>query len=541
MTFTANETSVGPDEAHVIPNEVRNLLERADGRHREMESRSLVATLLGMTRITRLLGLTLGPLVLAAACTTGPHYKPETVISPNQRIGVSQLPDSSRQFFDSLAVERARDTVRVVPLTTSRTTLADASVTSAAWLDIIHDSTLVHLVQTALVQNRDLQIAVARINEYRADVGVARAPLLPSVTLNGSESTNQVALGAFPPTSYRAARFTGDLSWELDFWGRVRHGVEAANADLGAQEAARRATALSLVSDVASGYLQLLELDQERAIAERTLSSRKATLEIARQRFAQGLTSELDVRQFEAQVAAPAVTLAQAQRAQSQTEHNLDVLLGEGPAAIPRGRSLTDAVSSLIVPDSLSAALLARRPDVVQAERNYAAAVARIGVANAARFPTFNITGSLGSQAGTPTDVFGSQTRVYQALIGFSFPLFDNGRLASASAAARARAEQARASYEGVTLNALREANDALTGVRTARDEAVAQATQANALRQALELATVRYQAGLSSYLDLLDAERSLFGAELAVSQAQLGELRAAVQLYKALGGDWPS
>ncbi len=528
-TVSPNEVPVTPKEAPVIPNEVRNLLERAGGRHRGGERRSLVATLLGMTGI------------LAAACTTGPRYEPETVIAPTQRIGVSQLPDSSRQFFDSLATERARDTVRVVPLTASRITLTDASVTSAAWLDIIHDSTLVRLEQTALRQNRDIQIAVARINEYRADVGVARGPLLPSVTLNGSESTNQVALGAFPPTSYRAARFTGDLSWELDFWGRVRHGVDAANADLGAQDAARRATALSLVADVASGYLQLLELDQERAIAERTLTSRKATLEIARERFAQGLTSELDVRQFEAQVAAPAVTLAQTQRAQSQTEHNLDVLLGEGPGSIPRGRSLTDAVSALVVPDSLSAALLTRRPDVVQAERAYAAAVARIGVANAARFPTFNITGSLGSQAGKPTDVFGSQTRVYQALIGFSFPLFDNGRLASASAAARARAEQARASYEGVTLNALREADDALTGVRTARDEAVAQATQANALRQALDLATVRYQAGLSSYLDMLDAERSLFGAELAVSQAQLGELRAAVQLYKALGGAWPS
>jgi multidrug efflux system outer membrane protein len=247
------------------------------------------------------------------------------------------------------------------------------------------------------------------------------------------------------------------------------------------------------------------------------------------------------VRQFEAQVAAPAVTLAQTERSQAQTEHNLDVLLGEGTTAIPRGGSLTDAVTALVVPDSLSATLLTRRPDVVQAERMYAASVARIGVADAARFPTFNIVGSYGSQAGVPSDVFGAQTKVYQAQIGFSFPLFDNSRLASASAAARARAEQARASYEGVTLNAIREANDALTAVRTARDEAVAQATQANALRQALDLATVRYQAGLSSYLDLLDAERSLFGAELAVSQAQLGELTAAVQLYKALGGAWPA
>jgi len=384
-----------------------------------------------------------------------------------------------------------------------------------------------------------VRVAIARINEFRADVGIARGPLLPSVTVNASESSNQVAFGSSAPVSYRAARVTGDLAWELDFWGRVRRGVEAANADLGAQEAAQRATALSLVSEVAVSYLQLLELDQERVIAERTLSSRKATLDIARQRFTQGLTSELDVRQFEAQVAAPAVTLAQAERARAQAEHNLNVLLGEGPAPVRRGTSLSAAVSALTVPDSLPASLVARRPDVVQAERAYAASIARVGVANAARLPTVSILGSLGAQSGVPDDLFGSQARIYQAQIGLSFPLFDNKRLASASAAARARADQARASYEGVALNAIREANDALTGVRTARDEAVAQATQANALRQALELATVRYEAGLSSYLDLLDAQRSLFSAELAASQAQLGELTAAVQLYKALGGSW--
>jgi multidrug efflux system outer membrane protein len=469
----------------------------------------------------------------------GPRYRAETVIAPSERVGASRLSDSSRRFFDSLAVERARDSLVVNEYSVPRPRLDLSGPTAAAWLDIIHDSTLVSLIDVALRQNRDIQGAVARINEFRADVGAARSPLLPSLTLNASESSNQVALGAFPPVGYRAARFTGDVAWEVDFWGRLRHGVQAARADLASEEAAQRATALSLVSDVASGYLQLLELDQERSIAERTLSSRKATLDIARQRYSQGLTSELDVRQFEAQVAAPAVTLAQTERARAQTEHNLNVLLGEGPAAIPRGRSLGAAASALVVPDSIPAALLARRPDVVQAERAYAASVARIGVADAARFPTVSIVGSLGSQAGIPDNLFGGQTRVYQALVGVSFPLFDNRRLASASAAARARADEARANYESVALNAVREANDALIGVRTARDEAVAQATQATALRQALDLATVRYQAGLSSYLDLLDAERSLFGAELAASQAQLGELTAAVRLYKALGGSW--
>ena len=478
-------------------------------------------------------------ITLAAACNVGPKYHPPIVIAPSEHIGSRGLSDSSRRFFDSLAVERARDSMPEVTDMAPRPTLSASTVSAAAWLDIIHDSTLVSLVDIALRQNRDLQRAVGRINEYRADVGIARGPQLPSVSINASESSNQVALGAFPPIGYRAARFTADLAWELDFWGRIRSDIRAARADLGAQEANERATALSLVSEVAASYLQLLELDQERTIAERTLSTRKTTLDIARQRFSHGLTSELDVRQFEAQVAAPAVTLAQTERARAQTEHNLDVLLGEGPAAIPRGTTLSAAVSALVVPDSIPVTLLARRPDIVQAERSYAAAVARIGIADAARWPTLSIVGSTGSQAGIPDNLFGGQTRVYQASIGVSIPVFDHSRLANVSSAARARAEQARASYESIALNAVREANDALVGVRTARDEAVAQATQANALRQALELATVRYEAGLSSYLDLLDAQRSLFGAELAASQAQLGELKAAVQLYKALGGSW--
>ena len=475
----------------------------------------------------------------AVSCFKGPTYNPQPAIAPAQRVGVPRLSDSTREFFDSLAAARRRDSLRSVTAVARRQTISDATLNSTAWLEIIPDSTLVALVDRAIRQNRDVQFAIARMSEFRANIGIARAPLLPSVSLNASESGNQIVSAGFPATSFSAARFTGDLVWELDFWGRVRRGVQAANADFAAREAEHRAVVLSLVSDVVTGYLQLLELDQERTIAERTLSSRRSTLEVARQRFSQGLTSELDVWQFEAQVAAPAVTLAQTERARAQNEHNLNVLLGEGPAAIPRGASLAEAVRALSIPDSIPAALLARRPDVVEAERTYAASVARIGIAEAARWPTFSIIGSYGFQAGVPTDFVQSGSRVYQAFIGLSFPVFDNSRLANVSAAVRARAEQARASYEGVALNALREASDALTAVRTSRDQSVAQATQANALRQALDLATLRYEAGLASYLDLLDAQRSLFNAELALSQAQLGELAAGVQLYKALGGSW--
>jgi multidrug efflux system outer membrane protein len=413
------------------------------------------------------------------------------------------------------------------------------SLASLEWLDIFQDSTLLGLVKTALSQNRDLLTAVSRIREFRADVGIARGPLFPDLSANGSVSTNQVAIGSFPPAQFDAWRLTADVAWELDFWGRIRRGIQAARADLASEEATQRAVVLSLVSDVATSYLSLVELDQERALAERTLISRQSTLNLARRRFQQGLTSELDVRQFEAQVAVPAATLAQTERLRAQQEHGLSLLLGEPPTAVGRRGNLTSVLNTLTVPDSLPAALLTRRPDVQAAERAYAAATARIGVAQAARLPEISITGYYGTQVAKAGDLFASNGEIYQALAGISLPLFTGGRLINETRAARARAEQARLQYEQSVLIALREASDALVGVRTSRDEVVAQETQTQALRRALQLAELRYRTGIASYVEVLEAQRSLFDAELDLSQAQLGQLSAAVQLYRALGGSW--
>jgi outer membrane protein, multidrug efflux system len=481
-------------------------------------------------------------LAAAAGCAVGPSYHPEPVVPAATKVGAARSSDSARAFFDSLAAAREHDTLaaNAVAPVPSRAVLPD-SLSSLAWLDIFRASTMIGLVRTALVQNRDLRTAVGRIREFRAEVGIARAPLFPTLSANGSVSTNQVAIGSFPPTSYDAFRVTGDLAWELDFWGRTRRGVEAARADLASEEAAQRAVVLSLVSDVASGYLSLLELDQERSIAERTLTSRQATLDLARQRFRQGLTSELDVRQFEAQVAVPASTLAQTERLRAEQEHQLSQLLGEAPVTIARGGTLTQAVSALAVPDSLPATLLARRPDVQQAERAFAAATARIGVAQAARLPSISISGYYGSQVPSAGQLFTSNGEIYQALAGISMPLFTGGRLVNETRVARARAEQARSQYEQSVLVALREASDALIGVRTARDQVSAQETQALALRRALQLAELRYRTGVASYIEVLEAQRSLFDAELGLSQAQLRQLVSAVQLYRALGGSWPT
>jgi outer membrane protein, multidrug efflux system len=476
--------------------------------------------------------------LLLAGCAVGPAYRPTDVVPASTAVGVARPADTTRKFFDSLAAARAADTMRVAVAPVPEP-LAPVSLADLQWLDVLRDTTLERLVRTALSQNRTLEAVRASVREYQAEYGIVRAALFPSLSLGGSWSRNKVAFGTLAIAPYTAWRATADASWELNFWG-VGRGLQAANADLAARRAAEHAAVLSLVGDVATGYLQLLELDQERAIAEQSLASGQATLNLARERFARGLISELDVRQFEAQVAVPAARLAQVDQLRAEQEHALDVLLGEGPVPIPRGGSLATAAHAIAVPDSVPANLLARRPDVEEAERTYAAATARIGVTEAARLPTIAITGSYGSQSTTLGAAFSSAARVYQILAGVSLPIFTGGALTDETRAARARAEQARAAYEQTLLTALEEAGDALAGVRSARDVASAEQTQATALQRAYDLAQERYQSGVASYLEVLDAERSLFQAQLAASQAQLGQLTAAVRLYKALGGSWP-
>ncbi len=476
--------------------------------------------------------LVAGLLALAGVgCAVGPSYKAPEIAPAGTSVGLSPRPDSIRAFYDSLAATDSG------PAALPPTLQADSA--DLAWLAVLKDSTLVGLVNQAVRENRNVQTAIARIREFRAQVGVSRSGLYPELSANGSASTNQVALGAFEPVAFDALRVTADLQWELDFWGRIRRGIQASNADLEAEEAAYRSTILTLVSDVSNAYLALLELSQEEEIAERTLASRRATLALARERFESGVISELDVHQFESEVAVPAATLAQTKRLRSQREHELATLVGRLPFSITSREGLAAAVETVQVPDSLPATLLARRPDVREAERAFAASVARVGVAQASRLPTISITGNYGSQSGTVDDLFSSNTEVYQVQAGVSIPIFTGGRLANEARAAGARAEQARLQFEQTVLQAFREASDALVAVRTARDQRVAQQSQVVALRKAAELADIRYRGGVASYLEVLDAQRQLFSAELGLSQTQLLELSSVVGLYRALGGSW--
>jgi multidrug efflux system outer membrane protein len=406
-------------------------------------------------------------------------------------------------------------------------------------MDIMRDSTLISLIQTAITNNRDLRVAQARVREYRSLRGAALGPLFPQITANGSASKNKITIGGGAPIKYDAVRATGDVSWELDFFGKLRRGAEAAKYDLLGQEADARATELTLVSDVATAYLQLRELDESIRIAEATRAAGQSVLALARQRFGQGQISELDVRQFEAQVADPAARLAQFALQRQQQENALSLLLGQPPGAIPRGVPLQQVIQAVVVPDSLPGDLISRRPDVLHAQRDLQAALARIGVAEANRLPTITVSGEYGTQRPEFKNLFSGQGDIYTVQAGLSFPLFTGGRLLNEQRAAKARADESRAQYQQTVLVALNEAADALAGVKLGRDQLVAQQTQARALSIAASIAERRYASGISSYLEVLTAEQNLFNAQLNLVQVEQQYLAATVQLYKALGGSW--
>ncbi len=478
-------------------------------------------------------GISVVLVALLAGCAVGPgHHTPAP--PPAGRAVVGPAADTLRSFYDSLAARTGVNEMRGSPLLPGADTLQEV-----AWMDLLRDSTLLELVRVAVRENKDVQQAQARVKEYRALVGAEKGALYPQLEGNGVVGTQRVVFGSLGTASFDYYRVTADLAWELDFWGRIRRGVSAARADYQARDADARATLLTLISDVATAYIELRELDADLAVAERTLASRQETLRLAQRRFDQGVISELDVRGFEAAVAQPAARVAQFQRLRAQKEHQLSVLLGQAPRDIPRGRPLAEAVHAVDVPDSVSSTLIVRRPDVQSAERELAAETARVGVAVGNRLPRFTVTGQYGRQSEEPDVLFKSQSEIYLAQAGVSIPLFTGGTLVNRERAQKARVEQARYQYDQTVLIALREVGDALIGVRTSKGELAAQRLQVQALRRALQLAERRYENGLSSYLEVLDTQRSLFDAEIAVSQTERQYLVSAVQLYKAIGGTW--
>ncbi|MGH7619198.1 MAG: efflux transporter outer membrane subunit, partial [Gemmatimonadaceae bacterium] len=408
------------------------------------------------------------------------------------------------------------------------------------WWRVLGDTTLQTLVRTALEENRDLHVALARVNEARALLGIQRFESYPQIDVLASTRRANGADSSLSGTSQRSVVFVDvDVSWELDLWGRLRRLDEAARATLLASEQARRGVIITVVSDVARAYLELRDLDAQVAISDAQVAIRGRSLELARFRFQGGLTSELDVRQGETALALVEGTQARVRRLRTQKENELSVLLGRPPEAIPRGLPLTEQRFDNVIPAGLPSGLLERRPDIRQAEEQLRAANARIGAAIAAMFPTITLTAAGGSVSDEVTGLFRAGTGFWRLAANLAQPVINKDRNREQVAAERARTEAAVAQYEKTVLTAFQEVEDGLVAVRRLREEAAAVSRAAVAARQSVQLANLRYEGGVDSYLNLLDSQREELNAELLESELQRQQRVAVVQLYKALGGGW--
>jgi multidrug efflux system outer membrane protein len=417
-----------------------------------------------------------------------------------------------------------------------------AALADLSWWQLFQDEELKELVRVALQENKDLRIAVTRVDQARAVLGITRADQLPRVDAGASATTNRTSETVRPRGQGGEASVlstTADLSFEIDIWGRLRRASEAARAELLASEEARHAVAMTLVSDVAAAYLQLRELDLELEITRRNVESRRQSLQIARERLGAGLTSALDLRQAEAELASTAAQIPDLERQIAQTENQLSILLGRNPGGVTRGRPLAGQTFPPAVPAGLPSALLERRPDIRQAEATLVAANARIGVAKAAFFPQISLTGLFGVESGALSDLFTGPSRVWRFGPSAALPIFNAGRNRANLALTEAQQREALHRYEQAIQQAFREVEDALVAHRKAREALAEQDGAVRASREALAIAEFRYTSGLTSYLEVLDAQRTLLTAEVAQSRTLGAQLIAVVQLYRALGGGW--
>ena len=417
--------------------------------------------------------------------------------------------------------------------------LRDSSYANIPWWGLV-DTTAQRLVRTALRENRDLYVALARVNEARALLGVQRLEAYPQIDVGGGIRRSNGSDSLLSGTSGGTIAFYGaDVSWEVDLWGRVRRLNEAARATLLATEQERRAVIMTVVSDVARAYLELRDLDAQAAIAAAQIEVRRASLIVARARFQGGLTSELDVRQGENALAFAEGSLARVLRERTQKENELSVLLGRVPGDIPRGLALADQSVPNEIPAGLPAELLTRRPDIRAAEEQLRAANAHIGAALAAMFPTISLTARGGTASDALQELFTTGTGYWSIATNLLQPIIDKNRNRQQVAAERARTEAAVGRYEKTVLIAFQEVEDGLVAVRRLREEAAAAARAATAARLSVTLARARYEGGVDNYLNLLDAQREQLNAELHESEVRRQHLVAVVQLYKALGGGW--
>ena len=452
--------------------------------------------------------------------------------------GCAVGPDYKRPALDSPAAYR-----------TAGDATAPAGTNSFAdldWWQVFQDPQLSDYLSEALTNNWDIQIAAARVLQAEGALKIARSQYFPTINAGADIYTTRTSQNgpASVPSGVNPQRGYGDVfasmsAYEVDLWGKIRRGNEAARARLFATVDAQRAVRQTLVAQVASTYLGLLELDYELAIAERTLAVRTNSLALTEAREQGGVSALQDVAQAKILVYGAEASLVAIQKAREQQENALCILLGRNPGGIKRGEGFAEKKARAEVPPGLPSSLLERRPDIQFAEQLLVAANADIGVAKAAFYPQLTLTGFYGYQSVALSDLFTGASRAWQFGPAITLPLFTGGRLRANLKVTEAQYREALAVYQRTVQAAFGEVSDGLIAYQrsqefTARQE---QLTQAN--REATDLANIRYNGGVTSYLEVLYNEQQLFSAELNLAQAHLSELLSVVQLYRALGGGW--
>jgi multidrug efflux system outer membrane protein len=423
-----------------------------------------------------------------------------------------------------------------------------AGVTSLAdtkWFDLFQDDTLKQLVTTALANNFDLHVAAERVLEARANYGITRAELFPTLDAQGQfTATRTSSVGSFNfipkgsnlSTSYTQAALA--LSWEIDLWGRIRRLTEAARAQYLASEEARNGVTVSLISDVMNNYFALREQDLELEIAQQTRDVAADDLRLINLRHDRGAASGLDVHQAEQLLYIATSQIESVKRSIGLTEDALSLLLGSTPGDVPRGKKLEEITSAPELPAGLPSSLIERRPDIRQSEENLVASNAEIGAARALFLPRLSLTGLFGSQSRSLSDMFTGPARLASFGPSAVLPIFHPG-LRSGVQLTEAQKREMLVTYQKTIYGALREVSDALVAHDRTRDQRIQEGKLVDVLSESVRLSNLRYRGGLDSYLQVLDAQRSLFARQLILAQLRAAELQSVVQLYRALGGGW--
>jgi multidrug efflux system outer membrane protein len=416
--------------------------------------------------------------------------------------------------------------------------LQNASATSIAdqeWWQIFQDEQLQKLIHTAIQNNYDLRIAAIRVEQARATARINASGLYPQVDVGASVGQSKTP----PFGNITSASLTPQLSWEIDFWGRLRKERDAGQYFLLASEEGRNGVLITLISDVATDYFLLRELDLQLQIARETINARQGTLDLFNKLKQAGVNSGLDIAQAEADLAAAEASVPDLERQIVQQENALRLLLAQTPGEIPRGKSLTEQNLPPEVPAGLPSDLLERRPDIREAEASLRAFNALVGVARADFFPQISLTGLFGVASDALTGLSDGAGGTYSVGGSLLAPVFNGGRIRASYRLAMQQWEESKVTYEKSVQNSFREVSDALIQYQKLRELRVVQERQVTALERSLHLSSIRYSGGLSSYLEVLDAQRGLFNAQIALAQTKGGQLIALVQLYRALGGGW--